>query len=222
MTRLAHAALAAVLLFTSPLSTTSAAAAPPIGAPMRILVLADSSGSVASQLNHFRAGLNALIDAVPEDAELTLISTGGQIRIRVPVTTDRAKLHDGAAMFASDGGANSMLETMMEADTRFLKPAADKWPIIVMLTTDNAETRGEPRIDAYNKFMNDFLRRGGIAHAIVLKGNSTGVVTDIALNLTGNTGGIYQALAVGNSLPDVMKKVGDRLKLDAATPQMRR
>jgi hypothetical protein len=196
-------------------------AAPP-GSPMRIALLVDSSGGIAPHLNFFRAGLNAFLDAIPEDAEVTLISTGGQIRIRVPVTADRQKLHAGANMLASDGGANSMLETMMEADKRFLKPAADRWPIIVMVTTDNAETRGEPRIDEYNKFMNDFLRRGGIAHAIVLKGNQTGFVTDIALNLTSNTHGIYQAIAVGNGLADQMKKVAERLVLDANSPQMRR
>ena len=221
MRRSACAALAAVLI-GAPVFAPPAFSAPPVGAPMRILVLVDSSSAVASQLNFFRTALNSLIDAAPEDAELTLISTGGQLRIRVPVTTDRAKLHQGAGMFASDGGANSMLDTMVEADRRFLQPAKDKWPIVVMITTDNAETRGEPRIDEYNRFMNDFLRRGGIAHAIVLRGNSTGVVTDIALNLTGNTGGIYQALAVGNGMGDALKKVGEQLKLDANSPQMRR
>ena len=221
MRRSACAALAAILV-GAPVGVSPAFSAPPIGAPMRILVLVDSSSAVSSQLNFFRAGLNSLIDAAPEDAELTLVSTGGQLRIRVPVTTDRAKLHAGAAMFASDGGANSMLDTMVEADRRFLQPAKDKWPIVVMITTDSAETRGEPRIDEYNRFMNDFLHRGGIAHAIVLRGNSTGVVTDIALNLTGNTGGIYQALAVGNGMGDALKKVGEQLKLDANSPQMRR
>ena len=222
MRRSTCAGLGAGVLVSSLFLAPPVSGAPPVGAPMRILVLVDSSSAVAAQLNFFRAGLNSLIDSAPEDAELTLISTGGQLRIRVPVTADREKLHQAAAMFASDGGGNSMLDTMVEADRRFLKPANDKWPIVVMLTTDSAETRGDPRIDDYNKFMNDFIRRGGVAHAIVLKGNTTGVVTDIALNLTGNTGGMYQALAVGNSLAEVMKRVGDRLKLDANSPQMRR
>jgi hypothetical protein len=221
MKRLGWTALAVSVLVACVGLAAHAVAAPP-GSPMRIALLVDSSSSIGPHLNHFRAGLNAFLDAIPEDAEVTLISTGGQIRIRVPVTADRQKLHAGANIFASDGGANSMLETMMEVDKRFLKPAADRWPIIVILTTDNAETRGEPRIDDYNKFMNDFLRRGGVAHAIVLKGNQTGVVTDIALNLTDNTHGIYQAIAVGNGLADQMKKIGERLVLDANSPQMRR
>lgn len=212
----------AVWLLVGCLGLAATAHAAPPGSPMRIVLLVDSSSAMASHLTNFRAGLHAFIDAIPEDAEVTFITTGGQIRIRVPVTTDRQKLHNAAGMFASDGGANSMLETMMEADKRFLKPAADRWPIFVILTSDNAETRNEPRIDEYNKFMNDFLRRGGIAHAIVLKGNQTGIVTDITLNLTGNTGGIYQAIAVANGLGDQMKKIGERLVLDANSPQMRR
>jgi len=181
--------------------------------PMRILLVVDSSSAITSMLNHFRAGLNEFLDAVPENAEVLIVSTGGQLRLRVPATLDRQKLHDVANGFAQDGGANSILETLIEADRRFLQTAPEKWPVIVILSSDSnaSASASEGRIDAYNKFMNSFLQRGGIADAVLVKGRETGMVTDIAINLTSNTGGKYDALATPNGVPDKLKAAGQRI-----------
>ena len=181
--------------------------------PMRILLVVDSSSAITSMLNHFRAGLNEFLDAVPENAEVLIVSTGGQLRLRVPATLDRQKLHDVANGFAQDGGANSILETLIEADRRFLQTAPEKWPVIVILSSDSnaSASTAESRIDAYNKFMNSFLQRGGIADAVLVKGRETGVVTDVAINLTSNTGGKYDALATPNGVPEKLKAAGERI-----------
>ncbi len=39
--------------------------------------------------------------------------------------------------------------------------------------------------------MNDFLDRGGAAHAVVIAGKQSGPVTDLTQNLVENTGGMY-------------------------------
>jgi hypothetical protein len=59
--------------------------------------------------------------------------------------------------------------------------------------------------------MNSFLQRGGIADAVLVKGRETGMVTDIAINLTSNTGGKYDALATPNGVPDKLKAAGQRI-----------
>ena len=109
----------------------------------RIVLLVDSSTSVGPMINTFRDALNAFVDAVPDEHEVTFISTGGQIRVRTPPTTDRVKMQTEIARFASDGGANAFLDTMIEADRRFLKTAPGQWPVLVIVTTDNGETRRE-------------------------------------------------------------------------------
>ena len=91
-------------------------------APMRIVLLVDSSSAMSSMINNFRAGLNAFIDALPAEHEITFISTGGQIRVRTPPSTDRLKLKMETARFASDSGANAFLDTLMEADDAFSRP----------------------------------------------------------------------------------------------------
>jgi Mg-chelatase subunit ChlD len=182
--------------------------------PLRIVLLVDSSTAVAQMLPQFRAGMNAFLDALPGDPEIALISTGGQIRIRVPLTTDREKLHKAASAFASDGGANSFLDTMLEADKRFLKRGDDRRPVFVIIMTDGSESRGDARVDEYNRWVNDFLQRGGRAHGIVVRGVNSGLTTDILMNLTRNTGGFYDSLNVANPLAERMKALATLVAVD--------
>ena len=116
-------------------------------APLRIVLLVDSSTAIGPLINSFRAALNAFVDAIPDEHEITFISTGGQIRVRTRPTTDRQSMQMEIARFASDGGANAFLDTLIEADRRFLKTAPGQWPVIVIVTTDNGETRREMPID---------------------------------------------------------------------------
>ena len=183
-------------------------------APMRIVLLVDSSTTVGPMMNNFRTALNAFIDELPETEEVAFISSGGQIRVRTPPTTDREKLRAEVARFASEGGANAFLDTMLEADKRFLKTAPAQWPAFVIVTTDNGEGRREPNIDDYNKFMNDFLARGGAAHAVIVQGKGSGTVTDIVANLVDNVGGIRYTIVADSNLPARLREIANRLADD--------
>jgi hypothetical protein len=182
--------------------------------PMRIVLLVDSSTTVGPMMNNFRTALNAFIDELPEIEEVAFISSGGQIRVRTPPSTDRSRLRAEVARFASEGGANAFLDTMLEADKRFLKPVPAQWPAFVIVTTDNGEGRREPNIDDYNKFMNDFLGRGGAAHAVIVQGKQSGTVTDIVANLVDNTGGIRYTIVADSNLPARLREIANRLADD--------
>lgn len=183
-------------------------------APMRTVLLVDSSTTMGPMINNFRAALNGFIDAVPPEHEITFITTGGQIRIRAQPSTDRAKLKMEAGRFASDGGANSFVDTLLESDRRFLKPVPAQWPVFAIAITDNGESRGGFRVDDYNRFMTDFLLRGGSAHGVVVKGRTTGPVTDFAQNLVQNTGGVFDVMNLDNALPERMKAMAERIVAD--------
>jgi hypothetical protein len=119
------------------------------------------------------------------------------------------------ARFSSEGGANAFLDTLLEADTRFLKKAAPgQWPVFVIVTTDNGDARKEPDVETYNKFMNDFVARGGAAHAVILVGQRTGPVTDLVTNLVDNVQGFRQTMNTDNSLPERMRDIAERLDID--------
>ena len=183
-------------------------------APLRIVLLVDSSTSVGPMINTFREALNAFVDAVPDEHEVTFISTGGQIRVRTQPTTDRLKMQAEIARFATDGGANAFLDTVIEADRRFLKTAPGQWPVLVIVTTDNGETRREMPIDEYNRFMQDYVARGGAAHAVIVRGKSIGPVTDLTQNLVENVAGLYTAINTDTALPERTRAIAERLVAD--------
>ena len=174
--------------------------------PIRVVLLVDSSTNMSTMLTNFRAGLTAFVEAIPDDVEVAFISTGGQLRVRVPPTTDRQRLLDAAGRFASDGGANSFLETLLESDARFLRPMHDRRPIFVVLTTDQPAYGGPP-IERYNSFMKDFVQRRGRAHGVVIRSSQIGLASEILNNLTSNTDGLYEVLAISNSLPTRMRAI---------------
>ena len=182
--------------------------------PMRIILLVDSSTSTQPMMTMFRNALNAFVDALPPQHEIVFVTSGSQIRVRSGPSTDRARLKSDIGLLQSEGGANAFLETLIEADQRFLKPAADRWPVFVILTTDIGEVRREPDIPRYNRFMNDYLARGGSAHAIIMQGKSFGPVTDITQNFVQNMGGMYLSLIVESGLPARLTGIAERLISD--------
>jgi hypothetical protein len=183
-------------------------------APMRIVLMVDSSTPVAPMYTTFRTALQAFADALPESEEVVFISTGGQIRVRTSPDSGRDKLRAEIARFASEGGANAFLDTLLEADRRFLKTVPGQWPAFVIVTTDNGDGRKEPDVVAYNKFMNDFVARGGAAHAVIVAGKQTGSVTDLVANLVDNTGGIRATIVAESSLPARLREIAERLADD--------
>lgn len=182
--------------------------------PLRIALLVDSSTATQPMMTMFKIALNAFVEKLPPEHEIAFITSGGQIRVRTQPTTDRTQLKNAIGLLQAEGGANAFLETLIETDQRFLKPAPAQWPIFVILTTDITSANREPDTNRYNRFMNDFLARGGVAHAVVIAGKGFGPVTDMTLNLVENTGGIYQAIVVESGLPDRLGDIAERLVAD--------
>ena len=183
--------------------------------PMRIVLLVDSSSAVGKMLNHFRAGLNTFFDTLGPEHEVVFITTGGQTRIRVQPTSDRAALKAAADRFASDGGANAFVETLLESDRRFLRPVT-QWPVIVFVTTDNGFATQNPRVTEYNAFIQSLMQRGGSAHGIVIKGAASGNIAYVAENLVLNTRGIHKVVNQSTAVEADLKTIAERLTADHA------
>lgn len=184
--------------------------------PLRIVLLVDSSTSIDPMMVRFREGLQAFVDAVPVEDEIAFISTGGQLRVRTPPTRDRLLLKTEIGRFASGGGANAFLDSLIEADRRFLVSAPGQWPVVAIVTTDKGENRREFDLDRYNRFMNSLVARGGVAHAVVVRGNAVGPVTDLTINLVENTGGLYAAINTDTTLPERLAAMARRIVVDHA------
>jgi hypothetical protein len=137
---------------------------------MRIVLLVDSSATITPMITDFRAGLAAFLDTLPGDPEIAVISTGSQMRVRVQPTTDRVKLRAAASSFSSDGGGNSLLDSLLEADQRLLKNV-ERRSVFVILTSDGGGvgTVTPARINvSQTSAVDDFIARSGRAHAVVV------------------------------------------------------
>jgi hypothetical protein len=181
--------------------------------PLRIVLMVDSSTAIAPMVSTVKKGLTAFVETLSPGHEIAFISSGGQIRVRARPGDTRARLYAEIGRFSSEGGANAFLDTLLEADTRFLKPVPAQWPVVVIVTTDNGDTNREPDVATYNKFMNDFVARGGAAHAIILIGKRSGPVTDLVSNLVDNAGGFRQTVNTENSLPERLTEIAERLDI---------
>jgi len=179
-------------------------------APMRIVLLCDSSTTMGPMINAYRVALHAFVDLLPPEFEVAFVSSGGQIRVRTQASTDRDKLRQEIARFAPEGGANAFLDTMIESDQRFLKNSGEKWPVFVIVTADT-DTQREPDVVRYNSFMNNFLSRGGSAHAVLFAGKRVGAIADLAQNLVQNTNGIYDPIIVDTAMPAKLTAIAKRL-----------
>lgn len=210
MTRCLCAVAAFVILFSS------TGTAQDSDAPARIVLLVDSSSAMAQWTNDFRAGMIAFVDELPTVDEIALVTTGGQLRVRVPPTTDRAQVREAAEGFFSTGGANSFIESLVEADQRLLKSAdaAEMWPVFVILMTDSGQAREDQNLVLYNRFARDFVARRGNAYAIVITGNRTGLITDLSQNLTRNAHGYFESMSLASSLPAKMREVAGLIYRD--------
>ena len=183
--------------------------------PMRIALFLDTSDAAAPALTHLRAAALAFLDALPPEDEVVLVTTGRQARVRVPPTTDRAKLKKEAGGLFGDGAGTVLMDGLMEIDDRFFKKADDRWPVFVIFTSDGTESSAGAREKEFNQWNLAIGARGVTVHAFVFKtGKGGGMPEVVANNLTHNTGGRYDAMNTTNALPDKMKALAEQLALD--------
>ena len=183
--------------------------------PMRIALMLDTSDAAGPALTHMRAGAIAFLDALPPEDEVILITTGRQMRVRAPPTTDRKKLKDTAAGLFTDGAGTVLMDGLLELDDRFFKKGDDRWPVIVIFTSDGTEASTGSREKEFMKWAPLLGPRGITVHAFVFKTpKSSGLPEIVSEHLAQNSGGRYDVMNTTTALPDKMKALGEQLALD--------
>src|SRR4051794_24679327 len=184
--------------------------------PMRIALMLDTSDAAASALTNMRAGAAAFLDALPPEDEVILITTGRQMRVRVQPSTDRRKLKEAAAGLFTDGAGTVLMDGLLEIDDRFFKKADDRWPVIVIFTSDGTESSTGAREKEFMKWSPLLGPRGITVDAFVFKTPSGRGATSeiIAENVARNSGGRYDVMNTTTALPEKMKALGEQLALD--------
>ena len=91
---------------------------------------------------------------------MLMVTTGRQVRVRVPPTIDRRKLKDFAGGLFGDGGATPLRDALLEIDDRFLRKADDRWPVLVLIAGDGAESSATANEQKFSRWLTDLPARG--------------------------------------------------------------
>ena len=177
--------------------------------PMRVALLVDNSDRInkASALIPLREGLDAFLATLPPPHEVGLFTIGGNIQWRVDFTTDRVQLRTSAGeIFADADTGPIMLDAVRETwERRF--GVDEPWPVFAVIVTDGSESSDSMNEAQFNEFVGDLVSGGATIHAVLLSSRGGSMVTNYAINLTQNTGGVYTPLASATRLEGALTEL---------------
>lgn len=186
----------------------------PRAALARIALLVDTSEGTAASITQIRVGLQAFVDALPPEDELMIVTTGRRLAVRVQPTTDRKKARESVGGLIVDNGPTPLMDALLEVDERFIRRAADRRGIFVIVTGDGSESsRTNP--DTFNQWLAALYTRGGAAHALVIK-NGNGMPEVVAKATVQATSGLFQTISPGTPIAEAMQKIALRISEAAA------
>lgn len=172
--------------------------------PMGIALMA-ANGAIVQEMNGInavRSGLNAFLETLPPQHEISLFSIGRNIRRRVELTADRDELKDGVVSIDATPRSNTILldglketwEEQFEDDVTF--------PVFVLLLTDGEEGSRSYNDEEFNELIDILINNGVTVHTVMLSRRGLSArqrcsrcVTDYAPTLTQYGGGIYEEIS---------------------------
>src|SRR4030095_3291451 len=105
----------------------------PVNWPVKVQLLLDNGiGLGGSNLQILKDGVKGLIEALPSNLEVTIVTTAPQPRFLVRPTTDKAMMIEGLSRLAPDSGAGRFVESINEATQRIEKDKSDHFPVIIL------------------------------------------------------------------------------------------
>ena len=120
--------------------------------------------------------------------------------MRQEPSTDRTALKHIAKTLTT-GGTTVLVNAVYEMYDRFLRNAGDRWPVLVIVTSDGSEGSGQFYPEKFAAFGRDMQAKDAVAHAIVLvSARGDALQVQIARALTQGTGGTYNTTATGGAL----------------------
>ena len=131
--------------------------------PIKLTIAIDNGKESTTALATLRAGLTGMVEALPPDVEVTVI-TMSQPQMVVRPTTDRPQITQGIARFGPESRAVAKFsETLVEYAQRIDKDFKDKKltyaPVLVVVATPAPELE-DVQPDTINKALNTLQMRG--------------------------------------------------------------
>ena len=176
----------------------------PFSKPMRLTVMIDNGPITSKDLEGLRAAFKALIQDVPEEIPIELLTTAPQPRWLEKLTADRPKLLQAIDRLNRDTSPGSYFDALVEAAARAEKDKADYFPVFVVLVADS-------RVDLsfqdfkYDKLQKQILQRAITVHYILAQAagapRSIGPRADVGSAMAQLSGGQFETVSVTDDRP---------------------
>lgn len=187
----------------------------PVSWPVKVQLLVDNGIGLGGQnIQSLKDGIKGLIEALPENLEVTIVTTAPQPRFLVRPTTDKAMMIEGLSRLAPDGGAGRFVESMNEATQRIEKDKSDHFPVIISSATSSGDANVLER--DVKRIFERIQKRPTTVHVILLNsttGSATGGAnqTQVGLSVTQATRGRYESIAVPTRLATLLPEIGKQV-----------
>ena len=182
------------------------------GDPMRIVILVDNSQTSFHALPAIRRGLQQLVNGLPPNHELMLVTTGGHMSIRVPPTRDYLDIQEAIGEINQvPSGGNAMIGSVQEIYDRFLRTAERRYPMIVVVSSDAYDTSQRVNDKTANELLAGVRKTGVLVNAILLTSTAPSLIRDLTLEMIKRTGGAYESALTVTALPTKMKAMAGHI-----------
>jgi hypothetical protein len=178
------------------------------------ILLDNGNGLGAANLNQLRNGVRALVDALPDGLETTLVTTAPQPRFIVRASTDRQALLAGVDKLAPDSGVGRFVESLGEALQRFERDKSDFFGVIVSLGTTAGDNRVLDR-DVKQMFERAQKKPTTVHVVMVSTGTQSAsggfVQQEVGMNVAKMTNGRYENIAAVSRIVTLLPEIGAQI-----------
>ena len=175
------------------------------------ILIDNGVGMPPTSLGDLRTALKGLINALPMNVEITMVTTAPQSRILEKATMDHAKLLAAVDRLTPDTGAGHFVDALYEATDRVVKDKQEgaSYTLICVGTTNGDLTFKDSDVKTIQQRVQQ--KRMGI-QVVLLNGMNSGSIGsiqfDLGKGLADMTGGHFEAINVPNRLITLLPEIG--------------
>jgi len=183
----------------------------PVNWPVKMQILLDNGVGIGSaNIQQLKNGVQGLIAALPENLEVTLVSTAPQPRFLLKPATDRAAVQKGLDLLAPDGGTGRFVESLNEATQRIERDKADYFPVIISVATTSGDR--DVRDSDVERIMQRLEKRPTTVHVVLYNSGSSSSgganQTNIGMSVTKFTGGKFENVNSATRIVSLLTEFG--------------
>jgi VWA domain-containing protein len=180
--------------------------------PMRIAILVDNSQPTSDYMPQVRRALQELIKTLPQGHELMLVTTGGQMNIRVKPTQDYLEILEAAGeIFVNRGGGNTLIGSVQEIYDRYFRTVEKRWPVIIIFSTDGPDLSQRVTTKTVNELLQGLKTKDVRVNATMLTSSGASLARSVTLAMIEQTGGFYESATISTALPGRMKSLAQKI-----------